>query len=155
MITIEIPGASTIHLLHVVFDVNGTLTCEGNLIDGVERRIGAVKRLVTVHLASADTYGVVDSIAQRLDVVAVSAPEAADKLHLLMRLGPAATAHVGNGSNDVAALRAAALGIAVIGPEGASAAALRAADVVFPSINDALDALLHARRLTATLRRGP
>ena len=60
---------------------------------------------------------------------------------------------IGNGANDVLVLEGAALGIAVIGPEGASSAALRAADVVCASIVDALDLLLEPRALTATLRR--
>jgi soluble P-type ATPase len=50
-------------------------------------------------------------------------------------------------------LAAAALGIAVLGPEGASSTALRAADVVCPSILHALDLLLDDRALAATLRR--
>jgi soluble P-type ATPase len=50
-------------------------------------------------------------------------------------------------------LAAAALGIAVVGPEGAAGAAVRAADVVCASIVDALDLLLDERLLVATLRR--
>jgi soluble P-type ATPase len=40
----------------------------------------------------------------------------------------------------------------VLGPEGAAAGALRAADVVCASILDALDLLLDERALAATLR---
>jgi soluble P-type ATPase len=50
-------------------------------------------------------------------------------------------------------LKEAAIGIAVVGPEGASAAALQQADVVTRSIIDALDLLLNPRRLVATLRQ--
>ena len=46
----------------------------------------------------------------------------------------------------------AALGIAVIGPEGAAGAAVRVADVVCGSILDALDLLLDETALRATLR---
>ncbi len=51
-----------------------------------------------------------------------------------------------------AMLAAAALGLAVIGPEGAHRGALTAADVVLRSIVDALDLLLEPRSLVATLR---
>jgi soluble P-type ATPase len=59
---------------------------------------------------------------------------------------------IGNGRNDVNMLAEAALGIAVMGPEGTSSEAVRAADVVVMSINEALDVLLHPERLKATLR---
>jgi len=49
-------------------------------------------------------------------------------------------------------LQAAALGIAVIGPEGAAADTLHAADIVAPNIHAALDLLLHPLRVVATLR---
>jgi soluble P-type ATPase len=49
-------------------------------------------------------------------------------------------------------LAAAALGIAVLGPEGAGATALRAAAVVCRSAVEALDLLLDERALAATLR---
>ena len=49
-------------------------------------------------------------------------------------------------------LREAALGIAVVGGEGAAAAALREADVVVTDVLAALDLLLNPRRLMATLR---
>jgi soluble P-type ATPase len=49
-------------------------------------------------------------------------------------------------------LRAARLGLVVVESEGAAGEAVMAADVVLPSIVDALDLLLHPLRLTATLR---
>jgi soluble P-type ATPase len=59
---------------------------------------------------------------------------------------------VGDGANDELVLAAAALGIVVIGPEGASARALMVADVVCASVLDALDLLLSPMALAATLR---
>jgi soluble P-type ATPase len=59
---------------------------------------------------------------------------------------------IGNGANDELVPHAAALSVAVIGPEGASAVALRAADVVSVSAVDALDLLLEPRALSATQR---
>ena len=76
-----------------------------------------------------------------------------DKLQLLDELGRERCAVIGNGSNDALALEAAAIGFAVMGPEGASAAALRSADVLCASAIDALDLLLDPKALSATLRR--
>ena len=78
--------------------------------------------------------------------------ESRAKAEHVRSLGAARTAAIGNGRNDEAMLTEAALGIAVLQEEGASAATLRAADLVFSRITDALDALLHPRRLVAGLR---
>jgi soluble P-type ATPase len=60
---------------------------------------------------------------------------------------------IGNGANDAAMLSTAALGIAVLGPEGTARESIEAADVVVTSIEIGLDLLLNPRRLVATLRR--
>ncbi len=75
-----------------------------------------------------------------------------EKARYVHELGAGRCAAIGNGENDRAMLEAAALGIAVIGPEGAAFSALGAADVVCLTILDALDFLLDERALVATLR---
>jgi soluble P-type ATPase len=74
------------------------------------------------------------------------------KAGLVRALGSASTVAVGNGRNDAPVLRETALAMAVLGPEGAAAAALREADVLCRSVTDALDLLLDGRLLAATLR---
>jgi len=78
--------------------------------------------------------------------------EAEQKRSLVERLGAERVVAIGNGANDAGMLQAAALGIAVLGPEGLAGEAWQAADVV-AGIHQALDLLLHPRRLVATLRR--
>jgi soluble P-type ATPase len=152
-LTIPIPGGEDLRLEHLMLDVNGTLTGRGALLDGVTARVRELRPALDVHLVSADTFGTLDSIAEMLDATGVRAGSGEDKLRKLDELGRQRTAVIGNGANDVLVLEAAALGIAVIGPEGASSAAIQAADVVCVSIVDALDLLLEPRALTATLRR--
>jgi soluble P-type ATPase len=93
-----------------------------------------------------------ESTARQLRVTAVSAASGDDKLIYLDDLGRHRCAVIGNGANDVQVLAACALGFAVIGPEGANAAALAAADVVCTSVLDAFGLLLEPRALAATLR---
>jgi soluble P-type ATPase len=50
-------------------------------------------------------------------------------------------------------LKAAAIGIAVVGTEGAATEAVFAADVVTNNIADAFELLLKPKRLIATLRK--
>ena len=58
----------------------------------------------------------------------------------------------GNGKIDAGMVQVAALGIAILGPEGLATEARSAADVVCGSISDALDQHLNLDRLRATLR---
>jgi soluble P-type ATPase len=151
-LSVAIPGRAELRLEHLVLDVNGTLTNRGVLIDEVEARLGRLRGTLEIRLVSADTFGTLDAIAERLNVLAVRASSGEDKLRVLDELGRERCAVVGNGANDVAVLEGAALGLAVLGPEGASAAALRCADVVCASAADALDLLLDPKALSATLR---
>lgn len=151
-LTIPIPGATSLELDHVVMDVNGTLTDRGRLIAGVRQRILALRERCTIHLASADTFGTLDQLADSLNIDAVRVRTGDDKRELIARLGAHGCAVLGNGTNDASALEESALGIAVLGPEGASGRALRAADLVCASVTAALDLLLDPRALAATLR---
>lgn len=151
-LTIAIPGRPGLQLEHLMLDVNGTLTNRGALIDGVHPRLDELRKKVTVHLVSADTFGTLDSIAQLLQVNAVRAASGDDKLRELDRLGRERCAVIGNGANDVLVLAAAAVSLVVLGSEGTCSAALRAADVVCISAVDALGLLLDPKALSATLR---
>jgi soluble P-type ATPase len=151
-VAVSIPGLADLELEHLMLDVNGTLTNRGVLLVGVEERLAIIARNLRLHLVSADTFGTLPEIAATLGAEAVRARTGEDKLRRLRELGPEHCAVIGNGANDALVLEASALGFAVIGPEGASAAALRAGDVVCGSVSDALDLLLEPQALAATLR---
>jgi len=148
----EIPGRGTLALEHVVLDVNGTLTERGALVEGVAERLDRLGEVVQLHLLSADTFGTLGDVATSVGADATVVASGDDKRRLLAELGEDRCAAIGNGANDALMLEASALGIAVIGPEGAAGSALLAADVVCGSILDALDLLLDERALRATLR---
>ncbi len=156
MIVVDAPGDSRLEIRDVVCDFNGTLAQDGVLIDGVRARLAALGAQVRVHVVTADTFGAarqaLDGVDVRLTVLG-EGDQAQAKAAYVARLGPLRTAAIGNGRNDAAMLAAAALGIAVIGPEGAAAATLAAARVVTADIRVALDLLLMPKRLVATLRR--
>jgi soluble P-type ATPase len=156
MIELDIPGRTQYRLAHLVLDVNGTLAVDGRLVGGVAERISALKGLLAVHLLTADTYGRQSEIDRLLDVQAVrleKGDEAGQKGRFVRGLGAEGVAAVGNGANDAEMLKAAALGIAVLGGEGLAVETLLAADALAYGPLDALDLLLNPRRLVATLRR--
>jgi soluble P-type ATPase len=156
VIVIDIPGVRRLELLDVVCDFNGTLALDGALIDGVRERLATLAALSTVHVVTADTFGAARAALDGLDLrltVLGAGDQAQAKAAYVSRCDAERTAAIGNGQNDSAMLAKAALSIAVVGPEGAAAAALAAADVIAPDIQAALDLLLHTQRLVATLRR--
>jgi soluble P-type ATPase len=157
MLEVEIPGWQRLRLGELVLDVNGTLTCDGVLLPGIRKRVATVQSILEVRLLSADTFGRLDSIAAELGVAGQrlvrGQPEAPQKARFVRDLGAERVVAIGNGVNDVAMLKEAALGIAVLGPEGLGVPALLAADVLVASIDDALELLLNPKRLIATLRR--
>ncbi|QLA21027.1 HAD family hydrolase [Desulfolutivibrio sulfoxidireducens] len=155
MFTASIPGFGTLSLAHLVLDYNGTLAGDGALVPGVAERLSALAGIMTVHVVTADTFGTVAGALSGLPAsvtVLSPGPEDAAKLAFVRSLGAAATACVGNGKNDRLMLREAALGLAVIGAEGACLDAVLAADAVFIDIRDALDVFSKPGRLVATLR---
>ena len=155
MLEIVIPSRGMLRLEYLVLDVNGTIALDGVLVAGVHERLAGLGESLDIWLVSADTQGTLASLVDSLKVKArllQPGDEAAQKAALVDELGAGRVVAVGNGANDAAMLRQAALGIAVLGGEGLAAACLEAADVIAPDIGAALDLLLRPRRLIATLR---
>jgi len=155
VIECDIPARGHLQLLHLVLDVNGTLALDGRLLEGAAERLAALKEKLTVHLITADTHGRQAEIDRLLGLQAVrlqGGQEAEQKAAYVRALGAANVVAIGQGVNDKGMLEAAALGICVLSPEGTAVAALLAADLLVPTILDALDLLEHPLRLRATLR---
>lgn len=139
---------------HVVLDVNGTIAVDGRLIVGVKERFEMLSEYVDIHLLTADTHGRQAAIDAELGITATIIQHGtAEKGAYVLALGADQVAVLGNGVNDTAMFNAAALRIAVLGPEGLAAVLLNTADVLVYDINDGLDLLLRPQRLVATLRR--
>jgi soluble P-type ATPase len=149
---LDVPGRPPLSLDHLLLDVNGTLTDRGRPIEGVAAQLDRLRGSLLPHLLSADTFGTLDAIAAELALDATIVQDGRAKRRLAEELGADRCGAIGNGTNDVPMLRVCALGIVVLGPEGAAGAALAAADVVCGSIVDALGLLLDPLALAATLR---
>lgn len=152
MIHIDVPGATALTLTHLVLDVNGTLTVRGEPIAGVWERLQRLRPQLEPHLVTADTYGSAEPLALQLGAACQRIAHGSEKRRYVETLDPRTVVAIGNGANDAAMLATAALGVVVLGDEGAAPAALAAAAVVAPSIAAALDLLLFPRALVATLR---
>lgn len=154
---ITIPGRGTLRLAHLVLDVNGTVAAGGQLIPGVRETLHALRQAGwQVHWITADTRGRQAALDDELGWPAVrlrpGSSEVEQKAAFVRKLDAEHVVAIGNGANDAAMLREAAIGIAVLGPEGLALDALLAADLVAPDIHAALDLIRDPNRLIATWR---
>ncbi len=155
MIAIDIPGFRALRLAHLVLDYNGTLAADGELLPGVAAAIAALAAQMHIHVITADTFGRAarELASLPVDLVITAATAQAEaKFDFVTALGADNVVAIGNGRNDRRMLEAAALGIALIQREGASAETLCGADVVATDVLHALDLLRRPQRLVATLR---
>jgi P-type E1-E2 ATPase len=153
-IDLAIPGRRRpLRIKYAVIDFNGTLATDGNLIRGVTTRLKKLARTLQVVVMTADTFGTARRALAALPVSVRIVHGGVEKLRFVESVDGASVAAIGNGVNDVPMLQAAALGIAIIGDEGASGELLGVAHIVVRNINDALDLLLHPKRVVATLRK--
>ena len=152
---LDVPGWRKLELHHLVLDLNGTLALDGRPLGGVAPSLVRLSSRLQCHLITADTFGTAGDLFGPHVRVALIKPGREDrqKQDLVRSLGPEQVVALGNGANDVLMLQDAALGICVLGGEGAAPAALAAADVVVPGPLEALGLLEHTTRLKATLRR--
>ena len=153
---ISIPGRGEYLIKHLILDLNGTIALDGELIEGVAERLNQLGRLLNICVITADTRGNARHLLKNLKIKLhkiEKGEESAQKQELVLQMGKDESVSMGNGLNDVALLRESAIGICILGKEGAAKEAVLVSDLVITDINDALDLLIKPERLVATLRK--
>ena len=156
MIEIAIPGRGNYTIKNVVVDLNGTIAVDGKIIQGVKEKVAILSQELDIFLVTADMNKNAERLVKDLPVTLYKIKEGEEnnqKLQVVLKQGKDNTVSIGNGCNDISMLKESAIGICVVGGEGASAEAMMASDLVVSTINDALDLLLKPHRLKATLRK--
>lgn len=154
---VDIPGRGVLSLDHLVLDLNGTIALDGQVIEGVGDALEQIAERCGMHIwvVTADTHGTaaarLEGLPCQLEKLGEGAHDLA-KAAVIERLGPTRCVAIGNGANDHLMLQRAALGVALCQPEGLAIPTLLAADLLCPSILDALALLLSPKRLIASLR---
>lgn len=157
MIRVEIPGRKEIELNYFVFDVNGTIACDGVLREPVVKALRHLSESGEIHAITADTFGNAREQVSGLDFISLhtispTMPGDLQKAQLVQALGAASTVAFGNGRNDRLMFQAAVLSIGVISREGLYSGLIKVADLVVHDIIDGIELLTSPRRLIATLR---
>ncbi len=151
-IKIDIPQRGIVELQHAVFDVNGTLAVDGVAIPGVAERLKTISSHLSIHLITSGTHGSIPELEQTLGFPLHMVLRGEEKMRYVQQLGPASVIAFGNGVNDSNMLRLAAIGVAILTPEGIAAKVWQGADIIVYGPTNALDLLLKPNRLIATLR---
>ena len=156
MITVDIPGYDQLEIHSLVLDYNGTLAIDGIPIQAALEKLRELSKSLQIYVITADTFG---TVASKLNCSYISVhllaagDQCALKRDFVSKLGAKHTVAIGNGYNDFLMLEEAAIGMALLQAEGVAYRTLSSADLVFPSLVDALDSLQNPTRLTVSLRR--
>lgn len=152
---IEIPNSETIELKNIVFDYNGTIAIDGELIEGVQTYIDELSSNFDFYVITADTYGSVEQQLQntKCKVIKIEKDfQDIKKLDFIKKIGSVNTLSVGNGRNDRLMLKESILGIGILQDEGICTETLMNSDILVKSIFDVFEFLKNKNRLVATLR---
>ena len=156
MIEMNIPGRENIKIDYIVCDVNGTLTVDGILINGVINVVNKLKDRVNFFMITADTHGKQADISNILGISArilEEGDEAGQKARFIESLDAKRVIAIGQGANDAQMLETAEIGICVLSKEGTAVQTMLSADVVVPDILSAFQLIENPLRLIATLRK--
>lgn len=155
MLVVKVPGYRDLQFDHLVLDFNGTIACDGKLLEGSLDKLEKLSEQLSIHVITADTHGfAAEQLANfpcKMRVLSEGRQDDA-KASFVRELGAKHVLAIGNGRNDRKMLEVAEIGVAVISPEALCVETLSAADIVTQDIMSALDLLLKPSRLVATLR---
>ncbi|MHA1646538.1 MAG: HAD family hydrolase [Promethearchaeota archaeon] len=143
-------------LKYLVMDLNGTIATNGRLDPEIKPLIELLKPDLDIYILSSDTFGtgseVANELGVKLHILKNKISGSKEKADFVGELGKDHVVAFGNGRNDRDMLKAARVGIAIMGNEGMARDALLNADLIVTSPTEALSLLLNPQTMRATLR---
>jgi len=155
MLDVDIPGFGSLRLEYLVCDFTGTISVDGKLLPTVKEKLNAIADFLKIFVLTADEFGKAEEELRGVncEVHIIKGPAIdIQKADFVKKLGVDRVVALGNGLNDRGMLKTARLGIVIVGQEGCAVESLIAAHIQVANPIDALDLLIHPRRLRATLK---
>ncbi len=152
---INIPNYKKFKIENLILDFNGSIANSGKVLPFVYDYIVKLSKLYNIYVFTGDTFKTVENQLKKYPLKVIITDETCgieSKYQLMKELDQNKCITIGNGSIDRKMLKYSAIGIVVIGKEGASIKALNSADIIVTSISDAFDMLLNTEKIIATLR---
>lgn len=138
----------------LVLDLNGTLTVHGQVPGGVHEQIDTLKSLgFRIVLLSGDVRGTAKDIAEQLRIELIMAKNSDEKELAILKLEPQTCASIGNARIDIGTFKHARVSVLTLQAEGIHAETIQYADIIVPSIQDALSLFIDKKSFEATMRK--
>lgn len=149
----DIPQVGSIEITTIVLDLNGTLSVNGAIPEGVQERLIQLRDLgFAIILFTGDQRGTAAQLCNDLGIELQRASSGEEKEALFLKLDTEHTAAIGNARIDIGTFKHAKLSIATLQAEGIHTDIIEHVDVIVPSITHALDFFIDPDILAATMR---
>ena len=150
----NVPEVGEIEIKTIILDLNGTLSVNGKIPDGVKERFEKLNNLgIKVVLFTGDQRGTATDLCKEYGISFVRCKSGSEKEAAMKDYDTETTAAVGNARIDNGTFKHAKVSIATLQSEGIHADILNNVDVIVPSINDALDFFIDSDTFSATMRK--
>ncbi len=149
----DIPNRKKIEIKTIILDLNGTLAIKGKLVSGSAKKIRKLKKLgYKVVLFTGDQRGNANKLCKSLGIKYIKASKTGDKEKAILELDPETCATIGNGRIDIETFKHAKISILTLQNEGIHVDIIPFADLIVPSVVDALDLFIDKDSLIATMK---
>jgi soluble P-type ATPase len=150
----SLPRIDNVELNTLILDLNGTISVNGKLIDGVREKLTKLKEIgFSIYVFSGDVRGTARDLCISIGIELKICKSHTEKEEDILALSPDSTVAIGNGRIDIGMFRHAKLSIATLQAEGIHPAILPHVDILMTNINEAFDLLLDQETLDATLKQ--
>ncbi|MDM8533466.1 ATPase P [Clostridiaceae bacterium HSG29] len=153
---INVPETGKYEIENIVFDYNGTIAINGEIINGILEKIVKLAESFNVTIITADTFNTVKRAFKNTDVnihIIDSIDGTIQKKEFVEEVGSNKTIALGNGRNDELMLKEAIISVAILNDEGVSLKALNNADFLLKDINHFFEMIEEPKKLVAILRK--
>lgn len=149
----NVPHGESFEITTIVLDLNGTLSVNGAIPSGVKEKIDALRQEgFKIILFTGDQRGTAKDLCSDLGIEFKIAGTGALKEAEMLKLDVDKCAAIGNARIDISTFKHAKISVLTLQAEGIHAKAVAHADIIVPSIVDALDLFLNKNSLCATMR---
>ena len=150
----QVPEVGEIEIKTIILDLNGTLSVNGKIPDGVKERLKKLKVLgIKVILLTGDQRGTAADLCKEYGIDFVRTKNGKEKEAAMKSFDSETTAAIGNARIDIGTFKHAKVSLATLQSEGVHMGIICNVDVVVPSINDALDFFIDSDIFCVTLRK--